>query len=104
MPGPRSQAFPSPSICAGIVIAMLMMAVAPAAITLHSVHFPGKLVFTTPNPSPHGYTWSLSLFSISILVIALWFLPSEGLALWQASGLPAKEALLGSREPPTSHR
>jgi hypothetical protein len=23
--------------------------------------------------------------------------------LWQASGLPAKEALLGSREPPTSH-
>ncbi len=28
----------------------------------------------------------------------------EVLKLWQASGLPAKEALLGSRERPTSHR
>ena len=52
MPGPRSHASPSPSVSAGIVIAMLVMVVAPAAITLHSVQFPGKLVSTTPNPSP----------------------------------------------------
>jgi hypothetical protein len=28
----------------------------------------------------------------------------EVVKLWQASGLPAKEALLGSPEPPPSHR
>ena len=99
MPGPRSHASPSPSVCAGIVIAMLVMVVVPAAITLHSVHFPGKLVSTAPNPSPQGYTWSLSLFVIPILVIAVWFLPSEGLkipqrAFWRTIGILAPVGFL----------
>ena len=99
MPGPRSHASPSPSVSAGIVIAMLVMVIAPAALTLHSVQFPGKLVSTTPNPSPHGYTWSLSLFIIPILVIAVWFLPSEGLeipqrAFWRTIGILAPVGFL----------
>jgi hypothetical protein len=29
------------------------------------------------NPTPYGYTWSLLLFVVPILVIGGWFLPSE---------------------------
>jgi hypothetical protein len=59
---------------------MLAMIVIPAAFTLHSVSSPGKIE-VGPDPSPHGYTWSLLLFIVPILVIALWFLPSEGLEI-----------------------
>jgi len=61
---------------------MLAMVVIPAAFTLHSVSSPGSLS-VGPNPSPHGYTWSLLLFIVPILVIAVWFLPSEGLEIPQ---------------------
>src|SRR5260370_37487016 len=83
MLGGRSDASPSPSVSAGIVIAMLVMVVAPAAITLHSVHVPGKFGSTNPNPSPHVYTWGFSLFIIPILGLALWFFPSKGLQILQ---------------------
>jgi hypothetical protein len=62
---------------------MLMMVAVPAAITLHTVRSPAMLVATSSNPSPHGYTWSLLLFVVPILVILLWFLPSEGLEIPQ---------------------
>lgn len=61
---------------------MLAMVVVPAALTLHSVNAPGTLN-VGPNPSPHGYTWSLLLFVVPILVIALWFLPGAGLEIPQ---------------------
>src|SRR5712692_3588544 len=83
MPGPRTHATPSPAVAAGIVLAMLAMIVAPAAITLNAVRSPGTLVFTDANPTPHGYTWSLLLFIIPILVIGLWFIPSEDLEIPQ---------------------
>jgi hypothetical protein len=57
---------------------MLAMIVIPAAFTLRSISSPGTLT-VGPNPSPHGYTWSLLLFIVPILFIALWFVPSEGL-------------------------
>ncbi len=79
---PRSHGSPSPAVAAGIVIGMLAMIIIPAAITLHSVSAPGTLNVGT-NPSPHGYTWSLLLFIVPILVIAVWFLPSEGLEIPQ---------------------
>jgi hypothetical protein len=81
MPAPRSHGLPSPTICAGIVIAMLAMIVIPAAVTLHTVHSPATLVPTSQNPAPYGYTWSLLLFIIPCVVIAGWFLPSEGLQI-----------------------
>lgn len=82
MPQPRTHGSPSPAVAALIVIGMLAMVAVPAAITLHSVSSPGTLQ-VGPNPSPHGYTWSLLLFIVPILTIALWFLPSEGLEIPQ---------------------
>jgi hypothetical protein len=83
MHGPRSHGSPSPAASAGIVLAMLAMVVVPATITLHAVRSPGTLVITGQNPSPYGYTVSLLLFIVPIVVIAFWFLPSEGLEIPQ---------------------
>jgi hypothetical protein len=79
MPGPRSHGLPSPTVCAGIVIAMLAMVVIPAAITLETVHQPVPPMPVNQNSTPHGYTVSLLLFIVPVVVIAGWFLPSEGL-------------------------
>lgn len=78
MPPSRTPATTRPAIAAAIVGAMLGMIVIPATFTLHSVSSPGTLN-VGDNPSPHGYTWSLLLFIVPIFVIAVWFLPSEGL-------------------------
>ncbi|HYM78399.1 MAG TPA: hypothetical protein VE377_20665 [Candidatus Dormibacteraeota bacterium] len=88
---PRSHASLSPAVSAGIVIGMLAMMVIPAAIALHSISTPAAL-HVEPNASPHGYTWSLLLFMVPIIVIAVWFLPSEGLevpqrAFWRTIGI-----------------
>jgi hypothetical protein len=81
MTAPRSHGLPSPTICAVIVIAMLAMIVIPAAITLHSVQSPATLMPTSQNPTPYGYTWSLLLFIVPVVVIAVWLLPSEELKI-----------------------
>lgn len=83
---PRTHGSPSATIAAGIVLGMLAMMVIPAAIALHSVSAPAKLQLG-PNPTPHGYTWSLLLFVIPILVILFWFLPSAGLEIPQRAFL-----------------
>jgi hypothetical protein len=83
MPAPRSHShgLPSPGICAAIVVAMLVMIAVPAAITLHTVRIPGPLIPVNPNSTPYGYTVSLLLFIVPIVVIAWWFLPNEDLHL-----------------------
>jgi len=91
MAQPRSHGTPSSTVAAGIIVGMLAMVVIPAAITLHTVRSPATLS-VVPNASPHGYTWSLLLFMVPILVIAVWFLPSEGLdipqrAFWRTIGI-----------------
>jgi hypothetical protein len=88
MPAPRSHGLPSPTICAVILIAMLAMLVIPAATTLHTVRSPVPLMPVDQKSTPYGYTISLLLFIVPIIVIAGWFLPSEGLqipksAFWQ---------------------
>jgi hypothetical protein len=83
----RSHGLPSPAVCAVIVIAMLAMIVIPAALTLHTVHSPVRLVASSENPTPHGYTWSLLLFILPSAAIALWFIPSEGLHIPQRAFL-----------------
>lgn len=74
---------PSPGVCALIVVAMLAMVVIPAAITLHSVHVPHPPIPVNQATTPHGYTLSLLLFIVPIVLIAGWFLPSEGLHIPQ---------------------
>jgi hypothetical protein len=83
MSSPRSHGLPSATICALIVVAMLAMIAVPAAITLHTVHSPVPLMPVDQSSTPHGYTFSLLLFIVPIIVIALWFLPSEGLHIPQ---------------------
>jgi hypothetical protein len=83
---------PTPRLSAWIVLAMLAMIAIPAAIALHTVRLPGTLNISASNPSPHGYTWSLLLFVVPILLIGLWFIPSEGLdipqrAFWRTLGI-----------------
>jgi hypothetical protein len=56
---------------------MLAMIAIPAGITLHTVHVPATITIASPNPTPHGYSWSLLLFVLPIAVIGGWFLPSE---------------------------
>jgi hypothetical protein len=63
---------------------MLAMMIIPAAIALHSVRTPAELQ-VQPDASPHGYTWSLLLFLVPLVVIAVWFLPGEGLEIPQRS-------------------
>jgi hypothetical protein len=72
---------PSPRLSAWIVAAMLAMIAVPATITLRTVSSPATLQVSSSNPSPHGYTWSLLLFVVPIVVIAFWFLPSEGVEI-----------------------
>ncbi|MGO8790295.1 MAG: hypothetical protein ACLQVL_23335 [Terriglobia bacterium] len=64
-----------------IVLVMLLMVVVPAAITLHTVRAPAVPHDFTSNPAPYGYTWSLLLFIVPIIVIAGWFLPQEGVEI-----------------------
>jgi hypothetical protein len=83
--------FPSPRVSALMVVAMLAMVTVPAAITLHTVRRPAVLSLPS-DPTPHGYTWSLLLFIIPIVVIAFWFLPREGVeiprkAFWWTIGI-----------------
>jgi hypothetical protein len=93
MAQPRNHGSPNASVAAGIVLGMLAMIVIPTALTLHSVSAPGTLSVGA-DPSPHGYTWSLLLFIVPIVVIGVWFLPSEGLeiprrAFWRTIGILA---------------
>jgi len=74
---------PSPRLSAWIVLAMLAMIAVPAGITLHTVHDPAFLQIPSANPTPYGYSWSLLLFVVPIVVIGWWFLPSEGLRIPQ---------------------
>ncbi len=93
MPNPVSVNFPSPRRSAWIVVAMLAMVALPAAITLNTIRRPATLAVPA-DPTPHGYTWSLLLFIVPIVVIAFWFLPREGVripqrAFWLTLGILA---------------
>lgn len=88
---PRAHGTPSAAIAAGIVLAMLAMMIIPAAIALRSVKTPATLQ-VLPDASPHGYTWSLLLFIVPIVVITVWFLRIEELqipqrAFWRTIGI-----------------
>ena len=64
-----------------LVMAMLGMIALPAALTLHTVRAPGPAGASGFNPSPYGYTVSLLMFIVPILVIGLWLVPREGVRI-----------------------
>jgi hypothetical protein len=92
MSGTVSHSAPSARLAPWLVVAMLAIVAVPAAITLNTVCFPAKFQVSDPNPTPHGYTWSLLLFIVPIVVIGLWFVPREGVriprrAFWRTIGI-----------------
>src|SRR3954471_17545949 len=56
-----------------VVFAIAAALIVPAAIALRTVFHPAVLQATSDNPTPLGYTWSLTLFIIPIGVLAWWF-------------------------------
>ena len=75
MPNPSR----SPRLSALIVSIMVTMIVVPAAFTLRTVRLSAlnPAIASNPGSSPYGYTVSLLLFIVPVLVIAFWFLPQE---------------------------
>jgi hypothetical protein len=71
----------SPGASFVTVLLIFAMLAAPAAITLHRVHVPAVVDVSTPNPSPYGYTASLTLFIVPILVIGGWLVPRDGIKI-----------------------
>ena len=64
---------------------MLGMISVPAWFTLRTVRVSALPIAISPNPSPYGYTVSLLLFIVPIVVIAFWFIPQEDLKISQKS-------------------
>jgi len=62
---------------------MLAMIAIPAGIALHTVRVAAVSQVPSANPTPYGYTWSLLLFVVPIVVIGWWFLPSAGIEIPQ---------------------
>ncbi len=68
-----------------VVMAMLAMVAVPATLTLLTVRAPAVVNSPAVNSSPYGYTVSLLLFIVPILVIGLWFVPREDVKISRKS-------------------
>jgi hypothetical protein len=62
----------SPLAAFQVIVVMLGLVVLPAALTLQTVHHPGRLEMTSANPTPLGYTISLALFVVPVSVLLGW--------------------------------
>ena len=70
-----------------VVLLWIAVLAVPAAITLNTVKVPGTLQIPSDDPTPLGYTWSLSLFIVPLWVLGAWFLrqprlPAQRKAFW----------------------
>jgi hypothetical protein len=76
---------PSPRASFWLVAAMLAMVSVPAYFALHTAKVAARPIALTPDPSPHGYTISLLLFVLPILIILGWLAPREGVKISKRS-------------------
>ena len=76
---------PSSRSSVWLVAAMLGMVVLPAGLTLYHVHVTALAPVLAPHASPYGYTVSLLLFIVPIVVIGGWFIPHEGVRISRKS-------------------
>src|SRR2546422_2672188 len=81
MSRPSSRSASDPQNNALLVVAMLAMVAVPAGIALHTVRIPAPTQTPPADATPYGYTVSLLLFIIPIIVIGWWFVPQEGLKI-----------------------
>jgi len=70
-----------------ILACMIVVLVVPFALTLGTISQPRTLLDMHANPSHHGYTWSLSLFIVPVIVLASWLSrkresPVQNRAFW----------------------
>ena len=68
-----------------LVFTMLVMIGVPAALTLLTVRISPQVPSAAGEPSPYGYTISLLLFIVPILVILFWLVPIERLQISKKS-------------------
>ena len=55
-------------------LTLLLLILVPVGITLLTVEHPNNSVPTSPDPTPLGYTWSLLIFVVPVLVLSWHFL------------------------------
>ena len=70
-----------------LVLVMLIMLGLPAAITLGVIRVSPVVPGSLSSASPHGYTVSLLLFVIPIIIILVWLVPIEHLKISKKSFL-----------------
>jgi len=68
-----------------IVVTMIAMLCLPAALTLHTARVSPQIPGPIAASSPYGYTVSLLLFVIPIVVILFWLVPAERLKISRKS-------------------
>ncbi len=56
----------------GTVIGFLIALVVPAVLTIWRIEDSGELVISALDPTPHGYTWSLTLFVLPCVYLLGW--------------------------------
>ncbi len=56
-----------------IIWAMLACLIVPVTLTLLSIDEVTEIVTKEDDPTPYGYTWSLTIFLIPLIAIAIWF-------------------------------
>src|SRR5437667_9176823 len=71
MSRPSSRSSSDPQNNALLVVAMLAMVAVPAGIALHTVRIPAPTQIPPADATPYGYTVSLLLFIIPIIVIGI---------------------------------
>ena len=76
---------------AWMVACMVGMTAVPAALTLHTVRISSVVDVSSRDPSPYGYTVSLLLFVVPIVVIGLWFIPGEQLKISRKAFCPGSQ-------------
>jgi len=61
---------------ARVAVYMGIVLLIPAILTLSTIEVPREMISLKehPNPSPYGYTWSLSLFFIPMFALLWWFI------------------------------
>ncbi len=79
-PGPGNPR--SNFLTAALILGMIAL---PAALTLRTVNVSAVVDVKAPNPSPYGYTVSLLLFLVPILVIGGWLVPQDNVKISKKS-------------------
>lgn len=83
-----------------VLIGMIAILVAPFTLTLMTIQQPRPLVTDlAANPTPRGYTWSLSLFIVPVVVLAAWVSlrkqnPVQKKAFWLTAAMTAGAGIL----------